>query len=181
MKKGKFVLMGIGFLVLFLAVSSAQSYAGVNIGIGINIPAFRFAAPPEMVVIPGTYVYYAPGADVDILFYQGFWYRPYEGRWYRARAYNGPWAFVESGRVPGALIGLPHDYRHGYAEQRRIPYRDFNRNWKRWEKDRYWEKDERWREGRRHERREGERGEGRGERHDEHRDRDRDRDREGRY
>jgi len=28
--------------------------AGVNVSIGVNLPAYRFAAPPEVVVIPGT-------------------------------------------------------------------------------------------------------------------------------
>ncbi len=155
---------------LFLAMAgfSSQSYAGVSVGIGINLPVYTFAAPPPTVVIPGTYVYVAPEADVDILFYHGFWYRPYEGRWFRARGYDGPWTYMEPGRVPHALVELPPDYRHAYRDHPRIGYRDLNRNWRGWEKNRYWEKDERWRAGRGRERHE----EGREHREREHGDRE---------
>lgn len=174
MKRGKLVFLAVALSLLFAIAFSASVYAGVSVGIGINIPVFRFSAPPPLVVIPGTYVYYAPEADVDIVFYHGFWYRPYEGRWYRARGYNGPWANLAPARVPGVLIELPPDYRHVYAGHERIPYRDFNRNWRRWEKDKYWERNERWREGLRHEPREErreERREGEGEKREDHRER----------
>jgi hypothetical protein len=146
-----FVVTGIALAILVGFAS--QSDARVNINIGIGIPAYNFGAPPSLVVIPGTYAYFVPGVDLDILFYQGFWYRPYEGRWYRARGYNGPWVYISAGRVPRVLIGLPHDYRRLYGGHRHIEYGDFNRNWRRWERERYWDRDERWREGR-HERRE---------------------------
>lgn len=170
MKKGKLVFLAVALSLLSVTAFSGPAYAGVSVGIGVNIPAFRFAAPPPLVVIPGTYVYYAPDVDVDIVFYHGYWYRPYEGHWYRARGYNGPWAYLAPARVPSVLIELPPDFRHVYAGHDRIPYRDFHRNWKRWERDRYWERNERWREGLHHERGE-ERREGRGERHEEHRER----------
>lgn len=170
MRDRKLVFLAAALSLLFVTAFSARVYAGVRVGVGINIPAFRFAAPPPLVVIPGTYAYFAPDADVDIVFYQGSWYRPYEGRWYRARSYNGPWAYLAPARVPRVLIGLPPDYRHVYAGHARIPYGDYHRNWRRWERDRHWERDERWREGVRHERRE-ERREGRGERREGHRER----------
>jgi hypothetical protein len=72
----------IGALLLVLTESATQSGAGVNVNIGVNLPAIRFAAPPDVVVIPGTsYVYMVPDIDVDVLFFQGYWWRPYEGRW----------------------------------------------------------------------------------------------------
>ncbi len=154
MKHGiKLLIIGATFVIL--AGFSARSDARVNIGIGINIPLFTFAAPPPLVVIPGTYAYFVPDVDVDILFYHGYWYRPYGGRWYMSRAYNGPWAFIAPARVPRVLIGLSPDFRHLYGGYRHIEYRDFNRNWRRWERDRYWDRDERWREGRHVERRGG--------------------------
>jgi len=84
----------LGFLVvcaMFLVLTgfSSRSDAEVNVGIGINIPtvgigvnipAYTFAAPPPVAVIPGTNVYVAPEANIDIVFYHGYWYRPYEGR-----------------------------------------------------------------------------------------------------
>ena len=65
-----------------------------------------------MVVIPGTYIYAVPDIDVEIFFHQGYWYRPHEEHWYRSKSYNGPWAYLDSNRVPGVtLFDLPPDYR----------------------------------------------------------------------
>ena len=171
MKAKKLGFLVVAALFLVLTGFAAQSYAGVHVGIGVNIPIFTFAAPPSLVVIPGTYAYYAPDADVDIVFYHGYWYRPYEGRWFRAREYNGPWGVIARTGVPGVLIGLRADFHHFYREHPRIEYRDFHRNWRSWERNKHWEGNERWREGRGHgdgrgHERHGERGEGR---HEEHR------------
>jgi hypothetical protein len=167
MKAKKLGFLVAGALFLVLTGFSSQGNAGVSVGVGINIPVFTFAAPPPMVVIPGTYAYFAPEADVDIVFYQGFWYRPYEGRWFRGRGYNGPWGVIGPAGVPRVLIDLPPDFRHAYRDHPRIGYRDFHRNWRGWERNRHWERDERWRAGRGHERHE----EGRERRHEEHRGR----------
>jgi len=170
-RTGTLALLTVGIFLLVLTGFTSQSYGGVRVGIGINLPAYTFAAPPPVVVIPGTYAYYAPDADVDIVFYSGYWYRPYEGHWFRSRGYNGPWATVAPGRIPGALLQLPPDYRHAYREHPRIEYRNFNRNWRNWEKRRHWERDERWREGRGGGRRDERREERREERRQEHRGR----------
>jgi hypothetical protein len=169
MKKLSFLVFGAALLIL--TGFSAQSDARVDVGIGINIPAYEFTAPPSLVVVPGTYVYFVPDINVDVLFYQGFWYRSHEGRWFRSKAYNGPWGLIAPTRVPGALIELPPEYRHIPPGHRHIPYREFNKNWKRWEKNKHWEKDEHWRQGKHEERREGRHGERREERHEEHRER----------
>ena len=138
-KMRKSCLLVIAALLLVLTGSAIQSEAGVNVNIGL--PAYRFAAPPEVVVIPGTYVYMVPDIDVDILFFQGYWWRPYEGHWYRSRDYRGSWRYVEAGRIPRGLRELPQDYRHrlspGYE---RIPHRDIQRNWKKWEKEKHWDR-----------------------------------------
>lgn len=140
-KMRKSCLLVIGAVLLVLTGAVAQSQAGVNVNIGVNLPAYRFAAPPDVVVIPGTYVYMVPGIDVDILFFQGYWWRPYEGRWYRSRNYNGSWRYVAPASIPRGLRALPQDYRHhlspGYE---RIPHRDVQRNWKKWEKEKYWDR-----------------------------------------
>ena len=132
---------------------------GVNVNIGSNLPPLRFAAPPEVVVIPGTYVYMVPDIDADIMFYQGHWWRPYEGRWYRSQEYNGQWSYVEPGRIPSGLRALPQDYRHrlspGYE---RIPHGDVKRNWKHWEEEKHW--DRRAEQGRREQGEHDQRGQG---------------------
>jgi len=114
---------------------------GVNVRVGNNLPAIRFAAPPDLVVIPGTYVYMVPDIDADVLFYQNYWWRPYEGHWYRSRDYDGQWIYVEPGSIPNGLRSLPRDYHQrlspGYE---RIPHRDVERNWEKWEKERHWDR-----------------------------------------
>ena len=141
MKKTAHISIVLGIVILASGLYWASaSYAGVSVGIGINLPAYRFAEPPELVLIPGTYAYTVPDAGVDIIFYHGYWYRPFEGRWYRGRGYNGPWRYIERRRVPGFFLSLPPDYRHSHAGYERIPYGHFRSNWRAWERDRYWDR-----------------------------------------
>jgi hypothetical protein len=102
-------------------------------------PAYAFPAPPEVVPVPGSYVYFVPGIAAEVLFYHGYWYRPYGGRWYLARSYNGPWGFVGPRGVPRALMTLPHGYRTGPPGFRPIPHAELQRNWGRWERERRWD------------------------------------------
>jgi hypothetical protein len=148
MRKRKIGFVAAAVLLLSLSVMAAGSDAEVRVGVGIDLPVYTFAAPPPLVVIPGTYAYFAPEARIDIVFYDGYWYRPHNGRWFRARGYDGPWTHVS--RVPRTIVDLPPDYRVIYRRYPRIEYRDFHRHWKKWERDRHWEHDRRWREGRPH-------------------------------
>jgi hypothetical protein len=105
-------------------------------------------AASQLVVIPGTYVYMVPaGIDAGIFFYSGYWYRPYEDHWYRARSYNGPWNYCPDPRVPSALLSLPPDYHNVPQHYARIPWGDVRNNWGRWERDHHWNNDRDWREG----------------------------------
>jgi hypothetical protein len=129
MKMRKSWLWVAGALLLVSAGSATQS------------EAVRFAGPPEVVVIPGTYVYMVPDLDVDVLFYQGYWWRPYEGQWYRSRDYRGSWRHVESRHIPGGLRSLPQDYRQRLSTgHERIPHEHVQKNWKKWEKEKHWDK-----------------------------------------
>lgn len=134
-------LLVIGALLLVSAGSATQSEARVNVNVGVNIPAVRFDAPPEVVVIPGTYVYMVPDLDADVMFYQGYWWRPYEGQWYRSRDYRGSWSRIDQRRVPGGLRSLPQDYRQRLSPSyERIPHGHVQKNWKKWERQKYWDK-----------------------------------------
>ncbi len=135
--RSKLVFIGVIFLVL-LGFSS-RGAAGVSINIGVSPPPLVIYGPPEVVVIPGTYVYFCPGVEADIFFYGGYWYRPYEGRWYKATVYDGPWAYIVTADVPYVLFHLPPDFRviSGY---RRIPYAELHRNWRAWEREKYWDR-----------------------------------------
>lgn len=124
-----------------------KSNAEVNVNVTIPLPGPVITAPPAMVVIPGTYAYFAPDVRADIFFYHGYWYRPYEGRWYVSAVYNGHWGYIAINRVPSVLINLPPSYRHVPRGYNPIPYGMVKRNWRTWENERYWDNYERRRRG----------------------------------
>ncbi len=120
------ITMGLALLTVALLTCGMvnEAGAGVNVGIGINIgpPPIVVPAPPEVVMVPGSSVYFVPGVDFDVFFYNGYWWSPRGDRWYRARAYNGPWHTIGRRYVPGPVFGVPHDFRRVYAHERHIPY-----------------------------------------------------------
>ena len=80
----RFLLFGtIVWSVVFLShIPTMAMGSRVDVGVSIPLPpAIVFGAPPQLVVIPETYVYVDPDVDVDIFFYGGWWWRPWEGRW----------------------------------------------------------------------------------------------------
>jgi len=129
-------------LSLLLTVAAAGLALDIDIG-GLDIeigapPRAEFAGPPELVPIPGRYVYFVPDIDYDLFFYHSRWYRLHKGRWFRSENYAGPWEHVRE--VPPALIDLPPDYRsipRGYS---RIPYGELRNNWERWEREKYFDR-----------------------------------------
>ncbi|MFB3884999.1 MAG: hypothetical protein ACE144_07205 [Thermodesulfobacteriota bacterium] len=146
-----------GILVAALVSIPANGVAGVDVNIGINVPPpprVVVHAPPAVVVIPGTYVYFPPTLEVDIFFYGGYWYRSHHGHWYRATSYDGHWVFIEKHRVPYVVLHVPPDFRRLPPGYRHIPYRELHKNWRTWERDKHWERYEAWhhRDADRHER-----------------------------
>lgn len=122
----------------------------VNVSIGLP-PPMVFAAPPELVVLPGSYVYVAPDLAEDIFFYNGWWWRPWGGHWYRSRSYDSGWAYYRN--VPSFYRGIPPGWRNDYREHRwhgrqwdhqRIPHQQLHQNWRNWERDRHWERQQNW-------------------------------------
>ena len=145
-------LLFVSMLSALVLVSPLPTVAGVDVGVSISLPPLIvFASPPEMVVLPETYVYVVPDSDVDIFFYDGWWWRPWEGRWYRSRNYGSGW--VHYRRVPNFYSGIPSGWRNDYREHRwggqpwnhqRIPHQQVQRNWSTWKKDKHWEKQQTW-------------------------------------
>lgn len=122
MKVKVMALLLIGALAPLLYPEGSGAEVNVNINIGAPLPRVVLAAPPAVVVIPDTYVYFVPDVEVDILFFGGFWWRPHSGRWYRASEYNGPWVFISIDNVPGVIVKLPPGYRRVPPGHERIPY-----------------------------------------------------------
>ena len=98
-------------------------------------PPIRAAAPLELVVIPGTRVYFVPGLSFDIFFYNDYWWSPRGNHWYGSKAYNGPWGIVEQRYVPAPVHRVPNDYWIRYEKEKRIPYGQWKKQWNENKKD----------------------------------------------
>ena len=84
-------------LSTLMLIFPLPTMARVDIDINISLPPpVRFVEPPELVVLPGTYVYAVPDVDVDIFFYDGWWWRSWDRHWYRSREYSSGWVYYEN-------------------------------------------------------------------------------------
>src|SRR5512143_1456009 len=142
-----------GTLLLALAIIvPIPAMAEVNIGIGISLPPpIVFEAPPELIVLPDTYVYVVPDIDVDIFFWNGWWWRLWEGRWYRSHYYNRGWGYYNT--VPSFYFDVDPGWRGYYRDHNwyghrwdyeRIPSQRLQQNWRGWKSDRHWERQGTW-------------------------------------
>jgi len=96
-------------------VASSAGADGVNIGITVGAPPpppphFVVAAPPRLVVVPHTPVFYAPRLSINLFSYGGQYYTYDRGAWFTSPYYTGPWSFVPLGRVPLHVRGVPVAY-----------------------------------------------------------------------
>ena len=147
----KGLLFGTVFLALLLAFPIPMT-ARADVGISISLPPLiLFAGPPEMIVIPETNVYFVPDVDGEIFFDNGWWWRPWDGRWYRSRNYSSGWRYYRY--VPSFYRGIPPNWRNDYRNHRwqghqwnyqRIPQQQVQQNWRTWEKSKHWEKQNTW-------------------------------------
>lgn len=123
-----------------------------NIRVNIPMPPrIHFSAPPRLVVVPETYVYVAPDVEEEIFFSDGWWYRPWEGRWYRSRQHDRGWQYYRS--TPSFYNHVPDDWRNDYREGHwrgqqwnvePIPHTQVQKNWKGWKANKHWEKNRNW-------------------------------------
>ena len=91
--------------------------AGVTVSIGIPLPPpIVFSAPPEVVLLPHTGVYVAPDLAVDLFFFGGWWWRSWEGRWYRSQNYRSGWGHYNG--VPSFYGRVPSGWRDDYRNNR---------------------------------------------------------------
>lgn len=147
----KKVLLATAFLALVI-LTPMSTMAEVEVGVRIGLPPpIVFASPPQVVVVPETYVYVVPSVREDIFFYNGWWWRPWGGHWYRSRYYDQGW--VHYAHVPSFHREVPPGWRHDYNEHRwkgqpwnhqPISYHDLHHNWNNWQKDKHWEKQQSW-------------------------------------
>jgi len=141
-------------LIVLIVTLAGPASAATNVDVSVHIglpPPIVFPAPPALIVIPETYVYVVPDTGVDIFFYNGWWWRPWEGRWYRSRHYNTGWVYYR--RAPAFYRSVPPGWRDEYRHHRwqghpwnyrPIPHDQVQRNWRGWERNRHWEKQQTW-------------------------------------
>lgn len=147
-KRSFFIVMGI--CVLSIVGFSNPGFAGQTVPFSFGIqfaapvpPEVSFSAPPSLVVVPGTKVYVAPNVEGRLLFYHGYWWRPFEGRWYRSDYYYGPWQFVVSERVPGVLYNLPPNSWYTFGRPHFFHRDEFEGNRWGWQHEHHWYRDDR--------------------------------------
>jgi len=87
--------------ILWCAAGTAIGQVSIGIHIGSS---------PNLVVIPGYPVYYAPGIGSNYFFFDGMYWVYQEDGWYSSSGYNGPWEFVDPMYVPIELLQVPVRY-----------------------------------------------------------------------
>jgi hypothetical protein len=112
-------------------------------------PQYLFPAPPHLAYIPANGVYCVVNSPVPVFFFVGRWWRVNNAQWFVSLGnFDGPWAYVKPRYLPPQLATLPANYLTlplpGF---RPIPYGELNRNWERWQRERYWEQHPRGWEG----------------------------------
>jgi hypothetical protein len=111
-------------IVVSLALAGAAGAGDFHIGINIGVPLpppvvvaptplpppVFVEAPPRIVVVPGTPVYYAPGAEFNLFVYGGRYYSFHNGAWFTSTTHGGPWVVLERERVPRPVLAVPTTY-----------------------------------------------------------------------
>jgi hypothetical protein len=102
----------VAFSLLIGSMRAADAQVGVSIGIGfpsvdigIHVPIY-----PELVLVPGYPVYYAPQAGSNYFFYDGVYWVFHGDTWYASSWYDGPWYVVRPEHVPLYVLRVPVRY-----------------------------------------------------------------------
>jgi hypothetical protein len=103
----------IALSLLLGTVASAPPALG-QVSIGISIPGVSIGiyqpVYPELVLVPGYPVYYAPRAHTNYFFYDGLYWVYHDDHWYSSAWYDGPWDLVDPYYVPLFVLRVPVRY-----------------------------------------------------------------------
>ena len=131
----KTLFLGTMLLVLMFVVPM-PTMAGVEVGVGVALPPpIVVETPPAVVALPAAPgVYAAPDVDVDLFFWNGWWWRPWGGHWYRSRYYDHGWGYFRNvprfySRVNPGWRGYyrGHNWNGRPWNYHRIPHQEFVR------------------------------------------------------
>jgi len=102
------VLIALSLLLGTAIPAAAQVSVSVTVpGISIGIHQHGY---PELVLVPGYPVYYAPQLPVNYFFYDGYYWLYHEDHWYMSDWYDGPWTAVNADDVPLFVLRVPVRY-----------------------------------------------------------------------
>ena len=90
-------------LILLCALYSMPSYSD-EISLNVGIDLFEY---PQLVVVPGYPVYYAPQLEANYFFYDGDYWVYQNDNWYQSSWYDGPWWLVDPEDVPEFVLRVP--------------------------------------------------------------------------
>lgn len=112
-------MMRVLALAVLLTLMAASPVVADSLSVGINIgapapppihPPVVVTHPPQLVIVPGSSVFYAPGVNINFFAYGGRYYSFHEGTWFVATTYGGPWVTIAPGRVPQPVLAVPVAY-----------------------------------------------------------------------
>lgn len=106
--------MRILLMMVCLLFGSGMASARVQVGVGISLPGISIGINlpyyPQLAVVPGYPVYYAPYLEMNYFFYDGMYWVYVEDNWYASYWYNGPWYLVYPDYVPLFILRVPVYY-----------------------------------------------------------------------
>jgi hypothetical protein len=112
----KFLLVA-SLCVLGISVAAGIPTASAEVTINANIhtghSGIYFEDQPDVVIVPGSRVYYYEAPSYDVYRYGNMWWVDRGGVWFRASSYHGPFVQVTYQRVPRQIIVVPAEFhRH---------------------------------------------------------------------
>jgi hypothetical protein len=156
--------------------------AGAAVDVKVNIdlpvpPPLVLSAPPVFILPPALGFYVAVDVPHDLFRVGKSYYLYRDGRWYRARYYNGPWRHLEHRHLPPGLRKHKYERIIHYRDEEHRRYRDDREHYggRRFKPDREWKEERREQRREEKEQRRQEREERKDERRYEKRSHDHDR------
>jgi len=99
------------FLVLSLAAGlMGPAAAHADVGINAPTPPPMVMTTPQLVVVPGSTVYYAPGVAYNLFVFGGRYYSFHDGVWFYSATGKGKWTVIPNNRVPRPVLAVPVTY-----------------------------------------------------------------------
>jgi hypothetical protein len=94
-----------------IPASADNVRVGVHVGVPLPPPPpVVTVAPPRVVVVPGSPVFYAPAGHYNLFVYGGRHYTLHNGAWFYRTSHHHPWRFVARERVPRPILAVPVKY-----------------------------------------------------------------------